>query len=196
MTLPAITVPAAAPLFLASGHSVTEDSVYAPVRAATGSSRQRRVWTVTERIVTVEWLLEAAVLTDVEAWFEDVLQAGARTFSVQLRNEGAVPGFLWWEARWISFEVQMLHFGRGRVTGQLMLFGEGSAEGPERGVLAFEVSLPLDDVPAPVFIPVEYGMELQLPLGQGVVVPPTRITEDGENRITEDGELRILESFL
>lgn len=196
MTLPAITTPAGTPKFLASGHAVTEDSVYAPVRPATGHSRQRRVWTVTERVVAVEWFLEASLLPTVEDWFEQTLQAGARTFSVQLRNEGAAPDMLWWEVRWVTFQTEMMSLGRGRVSGQLMLFGEGSVLPPEFGLLAMEVALPLDDVPGPVFIPVVYGMEVQLPLTQGSSTPPSRVTEDSEDRVTEDSETRLIEGFV
>jgi len=169
MTLPAITTPAGTPKFLASSHTVTEDSAYAVVKSATGHSRQRRVWTVTERLVNVEWFLEEDLLIATEDWYENTLQAGTRTFSVQLRNEGATPDLLWWEVRWISFQTEMMNYGRGRVSGQLMLFGEGSSTPPEFGVLAMEVSLPLDAVPGSVIVPVAYGMEVFLPLIGGEV---------------------------
>jgi hypothetical protein len=209
MTLPAIITPPGTAEFLATGHDVTEDSVYAQWKAATGHSRTRRVWTVTEREVGIEWFLEAGQLEAVEEWFETTLQAGVRTFSARIRNETTGPLLVWWEARWTRIEYEMLPLGRAHVTGSLMLFGEGSVEPPEFGLMAAEFLIELRDVRATVYPPAhlaaeflieligshpssmaaEFLIELGIDTGE-----EARITEDGETRLTEDGETRITET--
>jgi hypothetical protein len=203
MTIPLITAPAGTPFVLAEGHGIEEDSVFAQVPFATGHSRARRVWTVTERLVTVRWLLEADEMAAVDEWFEDTLQAGALEFAAQMKNVGA--GLLWWRARWVSFQTEMLHLGRGRVSGVLLLTGEGSETGPETGVLRMEVAAPLLDVRSIVSVPKLLAMEVLLQLLQPTVLrmevvvalddqhATRRLTEDGQIRITEDGVSRTIE---
>jgi hypothetical protein len=203
MTLPLITVPEGTPCFLAEGHGIDEDSVFAQVPFATGHSRARRVWSVTERLVSVSWLLEADEMAAVDEWFEDTLQAGAAEFAAQVKNVGA--GLLWWRARWVSFQTEMLHLGRGRVSGVLLLTGEGSVTGPETGVLRMEVLVPLLDVRSLVDVAKPLAMEVLVPLRQPAVLrmevfvaladlsATARLTEDSVPRLTEDGAIRRIE---
>lgn len=208
MTLPALVTPPGTAEFLATGHDVTEDSVYAQWRAATGHSRTRRVWTVTERVVGIEWLLERGQLDAVEEWFETTLQVGSRTFSARIRNEATGPLLVWWEARWIRIDYDMLPLGRAHVTGALMLFGEGSIEPPEFGLMAAEFAVDLRDIRStvyppnnlaaeflmnltsshPVLLAAEFRIDLESTTTGGV-----RFTEDDNTRQTEDGQTRIIE---
>lgn len=209
MLLPTITTPPGTPEFLASGHDVAEDSVFVQWKAATGHSRARRVWTVTERVVNVEWFLEPGYLEAVEGWFETTLQVGARLFSARVRNEETGPLLLWWAARWISIQYDMLPLGRARVSGSLMLFGGGSTEPPEFGLLSAEFAVTLDDVPAAVHAPsglnAEFLLELRdsartllaieilVDLAGASLSDSERAAEDGTVRETEDAQTRLIE---
>lgn len=128
MALPTILAPAGTPVFLAEGHAIALRNVYAPVRFAKGTARQRRVVTAQQRIVAVEWLLSGAQMADVEQWYEQTLDAGAIEFSARVANQGA--GLLYWRARWLEFQTEMMHLGRGRVSGKLLLTGTPQVEVP------------------------------------------------------------------
>lgn len=147
MTLPGITTPPGTPIFLADGHSIDETGPFAQVQFAVGHTRARRVRTANERVVSVSWLLSAAQLAAVEEWFETTLQAGARQFAAQVaRQDGS--GLAWWTAAWVSFETELLHRGRGRVTGQLLLTGEPTQTEPNTSNLASEGVISLLCIPA------------------------------------------------
>jgi len=120
-------------VFLAAGHGIEEDSVYAAVQMASGHSRQRRRWTVPERVVSVSWLLKGeAQIAEVDEWFDITLEAGALPFSAQVANQGSGSALLWWRARWLAgWQFEMIPGGFCRVTGQLFLTGEGSEDGPD-----------------------------------------------------------------
>lgn len=208
MTLPSITAPTGTPVFQEAGHGIEEDSVYAQVQFATGHSRARRVSTVTERVVSVSWFLEADELAAVDDWYQSALQAGTREFSAQVRSQVTGQRLLWWTARWIEFQTVMLTRNRGRAGGRLLLTGDGSETGPELGVLAMEVLVELLDVRSTVSLPVPLAMEVLVELLQPTVlrmevsiallndyfISGSRITEDGQQRTTEDGQERRTEA--
>lgn len=207
MSLPSITAPPGTPAFLVDGHAIEEDSVYAQVRTATGHSRARRRWTVMERVVSVGLILEADQLEAFDEWYETALLAGAREFAAQIANQGEGARKLWWRARWISFDIEMMHRGRGYVRGSLFLSGDGSEEGPNTGALAMEVAVPLLDIRSAVHLPAGMAMEIEVALLQPAVlrmeiivallttyVPAAaRLTEDDDLRVTEDGDARVTE---
>lgn len=161
MALPPIIAPPGTPVFLADGHEVEEVSRHAQVRFGTGHGRARPARTAVDRIISVAWFLSAEQMLDVFNWYEDGLEAGALTFSAYIKRIGA--GMVWREARWIQFETEMLHLGRGRVSGRLMLFGPEYAQGPVINDLAVEVLFPLNAVATPT-IPVELAAELSFAL--------------------------------
>ena len=161
MALPPIIAPPGTPVFLADGHEIEEVSPYAQIRFGTGHGRARPARTIVERVVSVEWFLSAAQMLDVYEWYEDGLEAGERTFSAYLKRLGA--GMIWREARWIQFETEMLHFGRGRVSGSLLLFGPEYSQGPTINDLAIEVLFPLNAVATPT-IPVDLSIEIDFAL--------------------------------
>jgi hypothetical protein len=208
MSLPGITAPPGTPVFLASGHTVSEDSVYRTVKYGTGHSRSRRVTTIAERIVTVQWFLEAGDMEAVDDWFENTLVAGTRMFAAQVANQDA-PGLLWWAARWISPpEYEMLHLGRAKLSGQLLLTGEGSVTGPDTTALAaeFEEALSANPILIPtnaslaaefeeaLIVPLLFFVEFEEALAQPEPGEP-RVTEDDDDRVTEDGESRETEAI-
>lgn len=180
MSLPGITAPVGTPLFLADGHSITEDSMFAPVRPRTGHSRLRRVRTAPERVVSVGWLLEADELLRVIEWFEDTLQAGALEFAALVANQG--PGQRWWRARWVSFQTEMLHKGRGRVTGTLFLVGDPSETGPDLSQLAAEAVVALQSSASatiPSLLAAEVVIALQAQSGDTLLAAEVDIALDG-----------------
>lgn len=208
-TLPSITAPAAVWPFLADGHSIDEDSHYSQVGFTTGHSRARRRWTETARVVTVRWLLEEADLTAVTSWYEDTLLAGAREWSARVRKQGAGPETgLWWRARWIDYQTEMIGLGRGIVSGRLLLIGEGGVDPPETSTLAMELGIALLDIRSTVSVPAHLAMEITIALLQPTTelaieievsllmdyfVTDARLTEEGEPRITETEDNRAIE---
>ena len=147
MSLPGITAPAGTPDFLADGHEVEEFDAYARVGYATGTARTRRVRTAVERVVAVRWLLTAAQMLAVDDWFEVALDAGSREFAARVASQDGA-GVLWWRARWLRYETQMLPMGRGIVTGALFLTGSGSATPPDTSAMAMEIVAALTCTPA------------------------------------------------
>lgn len=202
MSLPSITAPSGTPPFLAYGHGIEEDSVFANVKSATGHGRKRRVYTVPERVVQVSWFLDADELEAVEDWYENTLQAGSLEFAAQVANQG--PGLLWWTARWVDIQYELLHFGRARVTGSLFLTGEGSETGPDTSDLAMEVVVALIDIRSKAVLssslamevvinlvqPLELAIEVEIELGS--VYESLELREVGGFELREDGgkELR------
>lgn len=162
MSLPPILAPSSAPVFLADGHQISERSPYAPVQYGSGHTRLRRVRTVPERVVSVEWFLEAGVLAEVEEWYEEVLVAGQELFSARVANQEG-SGLVYWAARWISFEYELLELGRARLSGSIYLYGEPSATPPETGEFAVEVGIVLEST-ADATIPLEFAVEMSIVL--------------------------------
>lgn len=180
MSLPGITAPTGTPLFLADGHSIAEDSMFDSVRSRSGHARLRRVRTAGERVVSVAWFLEADELLAVIDWFEDVLQAGALEFAALVANQG--PGQRWWRARWMSFQTELLHKGRGRVTGTLLLVGSPSETGPDLSQLAAEISVALRSsatATIPALLEAEIVIALQAQSGDTLLAAEVPVGLDG-----------------
>jgi len=162
MSLPPILAPSSAPVFLADGHQVSERSPFARVGYGSGHSRLRRVRTTTERIVTVEWFLDAGVLEEIVEWYEEVLYAGQESFSARVANQDG-SGLVYWAARWVAFEYELLELGRARLSGSIYLYGEPSATAPETGEFAAEVGIVLNSS-ATATIPLEFAVEMSIVL--------------------------------
>lgn len=163
MALPGITAPPGTPVFFVLGHAIDESSVFAQVRPARGHSRARRKQSVPERTVSVQWQLEADTMAAVWNWYEDTLKAGSLEFSAHVAAE-VTTGLVYWQARWktISFELQ--HLGRGRVSGELFLRGEPSAEAPNTSSLAMEINVPLRSILGSIAGNADLTMEISLAL--------------------------------
>lgn len=185
--------------FFVEGHGIDEASVYSQVKPITGHSRARRVWTITERVVSVSSVLEADKLAEVDAWFENDLQAGSLEFAAQVADQRDGDQLLWWTARWVDYSVEMLHFGRGRVFGTLFLTGEGSEIGPDTA-LSMEISVPLLDIRSSLYPPTSLAMEIAVSLEQTVgmameievallgLYPSFILREDSGYLLREDGD--------
>lgn len=188
--MPQIRLPAGTPCFLAAGHGITPDSVYADVRMRTGHARKRRIYTSAPRVVDVAWVLEAEQMTAVDAWYEDVLLAGERAFAAQVKAQG--PGKLWWRARWVEpYEAEAMHLGRWRVTGRLLLTGVGQVEDPYIPEMEVEFGAALTATAVLTVVPllgVEFGAALT-----GTATPTDALwTQSGEFILTQNDEPLLL----
>lgn len=169
MALPTIIAPPEAPVFLADQHEIEELSRYAQVPMQIGHSRPRVVRSRNERVLDVSWFLEADELLAVYEWYESTLQAGTHLFAAHVARQGgdpttgAWPSLAWWTARWMEFQTEMLHYGRGIVTGKLYLIDGPFADGPDLGSLAMEIRVPLLGSAAPT-IPSALAMEISVAL--------------------------------
>lgn len=169
MALPTIIAPPEAPVFLAEGHDIDELSRYAQVRMQVGHSRARPVRSANERVVSVRWFLDADALLAVYEWYEGTLEAGTRLFAAKVARQGGDPtsgewpSLAWWSARWLDFSTEMLHYGRGVVSGRLYLIEGPFAEGPDLGSLAMEIRAPLIGSASPT-IPTSLAMEIEVGL--------------------------------
>lgn len=169
MALPTIIAPPEAPVFLADGHEIENLSRYAQVQMQTGHSRPRPVRSQPERMVDVVWLLEAAPLLAVYEWYEGTLKAGTRLFAARVATQGpgpvsgVWPSLSWWTARWVQFQTEMMHYGRGRVFGRIYLIEGPFETGPDLSSLAMEIRVPLLGSAAPT-IPANLAMEIDVAL--------------------------------
>lgn len=165
MSLPGITVPPGTPGFLADGHGIAEDDVYAPVRFGTGHSRARRRRTAANRVVSVSIYLEPAELVALDDWYWETLESGTLEFAALVAHQG--PGARWWTARWLTYSIEMLNGDAGRLHGSLYLRGEPSVEGPNTFSLAMEMRAAVTTTPGVVPANVALAMEIDA----GVTVP-------------------------
>lgn len=137
MPLPQLTLPAGTPHFRARGHGVEQSSQFAHPRFQTGHSRARRVWTASERLVTVSLLLRRARMAAFHAWYEGPLADANGRFSALVANDETVEAKLLWYAA--EFEGVPTYTPRGPqhwvITATLRLTGAGQAEGPYTGEL-------------------------------------------------------------
>lgn len=169
MALPTIIAPPEAGVFLADGHEIQELSRYAQVPMQTGHSRARVVRSQNERMVNVSWFLEADALLAVYEWYEGALKAGTRLFAARVATQGGDPStgvwpsLSWWTARWVEFQYEMLHYGRGIVTGRVYLIEGPFQEGPDLGALAMEIRVPLLGSATPT-VPADLAMEITVAL--------------------------------
>lgn len=169
MALPTIIAPPEAPVFLADGHEIENLSRYAQVPMQTGHSRPRAVRSQRERMINVVWFLEAAPLLAVYEWYEGTLEAGTRLFAARVATQGpgptsgTWPSLSWWTARWVEFQTEMLHYGRGRVFGKLYLIEGPFEAGPDLSSLAMEILAPLLGSATPT-IPADLAMEISVPV--------------------------------
>ena len=115
----AVALPAGVPRFHVEGHSIDEDDQYAPIGYLVGR-RRRRIFTAPYRTATIRWLLEPAALAAVSDWYEYDLEAGSLAFNAEIKDQES-DALETVEARWINFSIQMLHLGRGLITGTLFI---------------------------------------------------------------------------
>ena len=169
MALPGIIAPPEAPVFLADGHEIEHLSRYVQVQMQTGHSRPRVVRSQPERMVNVEWFLEAPAMLAGYEWYEGTLEAGTKLFSARVASQGIDPAtqvwplLTWWTARWVQFQTEMLNLSRGRVSGRIYLIEGPFETGPDLSSLAMEIRAPLLGTAAP-YVPADLAMEIDVAL--------------------------------
>lgn len=163
MSLPGITAPPGTPVFFALGHAIAESSVFATVKMGRGHTRTRRKQSVPERIVSVQWQLEADEMTAVINWYEDTLKSGSLEFAAHVAAE-VTGGLVYWAARWKSFSTELQHLGRGRVSGELFLHGEPSGEVPNTSSLSMALNVALRSLPGSIAGNTNLSMQIDVAL--------------------------------
>ena len=159
MALPGITLPDGVPILLGEGHAIEESSVFAAVKPTTGHRRMRRLYTVPDRVVPVNWSLNSAQMAVFDDWFENALAVGSNFFSIRVKDQDSA-GLLWWKAKWVEpYTADPVAPNRWHVTGSVKLFGEGSATPPDVSALALEISVPLT---GSAVVTAPQGLELEI----------------------------------
>lgn len=144
MALPGITLPAGIPILLGEGHAIEESSVFAAFKPTTGHRRMRRIYTVPDRVVPVNWSLNSAQMAAFDDWFENALDVGSNFFSIRVKDQDSA-GLLWWKAKWVEpYTAEPLAPNRWRVSGSVRLFGEGTATPPNVFSMELAIAVPLN----------------------------------------------------
>lgn len=129
MALPELLTPSGLPAFIADGHSFTPQTLYGDVDMGAGPARKRRLWTAAPKIVRVSWVLTAEQMARVHRWFERSLIVGTLHFAASIEGMDGEP--VWYEAQWLEpFQKDPMALGRWRVSGSLILSGDGETEPP------------------------------------------------------------------
>lgn len=198
MALPEITAPAGTPVFLEAGHAITPRSVYSNVAMTTGYARKRRIYTTAPRIQAVAWFLNSKQMAAVDDWFEHTLLVGHRHFAALVASDRG-PGRLWWDAQWVApYRAEPLNSGFWRVTGELLLIGDGSVDGPVSTSASLEIVAALTST-AVATLDGHATMEIEaallplsiahLEMGAALLAftPDFMLHEDGGYLLREDG---------
>lgn len=178
MALPQLTLPPGTPPFLLDGHQIEQNSLYGVSPMQAGHSRTRRVWTSSERFADVSLFLTADRMAAVHDWYEGPLFDGNGRFSAHVADdEGGIERALWWPAEFEAPpEYEPVGPSYWRMTARLRLTGQGQADGPYTGELAYAVSVALNGEAAGVVVPqiryaVSIALQDQVQLGYSVTVP-------------------------
>lgn len=168
--LPSITPPPSLPPFLAKQHGQESLPLFATTTPQAGLSRRRQLFTPgVPRTLEFEWDLTQDRMTVLDAWFESILLAGEREFSVQVANLG--PGLLWFAARFVEpYSAAADDASNWRVTGRLLLTGAGSIDAPPPAALVAAIQVALRG---------SAGLRVLKPLAAAVTVAltgPTPVT--------------------
>ena len=205
MALPLIFVPSGLPLPLVRGHAQSIDDQFDHVPMRQGEGRKRRLYTASNRVARLIWLLTEAQTLEWEAWFEETLDRGNREFACPVAKlEGPAGAVEYWTAQFIDPDVDdpiASPTGLWEISVSVLLTGEPSDTLPDTGELVLETFVTLGGtaaltVPAPlalstlVTLGATIGLSLEtiVDLGQ----PGYELREDGGYELREDGgkELR------
>lgn len=204
MSLPEILVPAGTPVFLENEHAQQPRGVYCDVPMGTGIPRRRRVSTTSPRTVAVSWSVNADRVAAIKAWYDNTLKAGSLPFSAHVARIGA-RGLMWWSATWVDPpNYEPVTARRWRVTGDLLLEGQGSVDGPVFTSAAAEFNAAM--VATAIVIRTAIA-SAEFVAALTTIAPsraefsaamttlendtPSRATSSGEIRITSFGDTRI-----
>ena len=190
MALPLIFVPSGLPLPLARGHGQAIDDQFDLVPVAQGEGRKRRIYTTSNRTVDLIWLLTEEQMLLWDAWYEDTLDRGNRTFACPVHKLGA-SDIEYWTGQFIEppNETPIASpTGLWEISVSVLLTGSPSDTLPDTGVLALAVVVSLGGtavlyVPNPLSLDISVslgttiGLSLDIYVSLGIPVPPV----DGGN---------------
>lgn len=207
MSLPGVFEPSGLPAFLAAGLGIVPDDVYATPERGTGHYRKRRLYTTAPRRVSVSRILTPAQAVAYDDWFESTIVVGETHFTAWIANQGA--GQLWYEACWVApYQAEPFATPQGifwRMTGDLVLIGDGVVEQPLDGAMAVEYVAHLlgaGAVEASGEMAVEYSANLSPAILLSVeyeadllqIIRTFRLREAVDYRLREGGGKRFRES--
>ena len=204
MALPELLQPAGTPCFLLAGHANAPDPLHDDFAVRQGHGRKRKVQTAAPRYVEVSIDMspeEAAIYDD---WYENALGVGNALFTAPIAPLG--EGTRYWTAQWVGPPLwtprAAAHGLRWRLSGTLLLTGEGSDTLPLGATLATEYVIALTGsaaITSGVTLATEYVIALigELPLTTEYLVElistetDVRITTVGDTRVTTGGDRRV-----
>jgi len=198
MVLPLIFVPSGLPLPLVRGHGQSIDDQFDHVPALQGEGRKRRLYTASNRIARLIWLLTESQMLAWDAWYEDTLDAGNRQFACPVAKLGGGT-VEYWTAQFIDPDVDDPIASPGQlweVSASVLLTGTPSDTLPDTGDLDLSTLVTLGGtadltVPAPLSLStlVTLGSATGLSLETLVTLgPPSfELREDGGYELREDG---------
>lgn len=204
MSLPLIFIPSGLPLPLARGHAQSIDDQFDHVPMRQGAGRKRRIYTASNRIARLVWLLTESQMLAWDAWFEDVLDAGKRQFACPVAKLGPAAGEVeYWTAEFVDVDTDdpiASPGGLWEVNASVLLTGEPSDTLPDTGVLSLDTVVSLGGTAAlsvPALLTLDTvislgsvtGLTLDTVISLGPRIPPSmELREDGGFELREDGD--------
>lgn len=162
MPLPGILMPSSMPVFQLADHNAQWQSPFVNFEMGTGHRRKRRVRTVMPQIYSVSALFTRQQMTDFHRWHRDTLRNGERKFAARVKEQG--DGLLWYESAWVGmYQAVPLNGGYWRVSGDLLVTGDGQVEPPGAASFSSHVSVRLR-ARGSLFVPVRFGSSVTVAL--------------------------------
>jgi hypothetical protein len=162
VALPELLQPAGT-CFLVADHAFTPDPLHDDMSPMQGHDRKEMVQTYAPRFVDVALILEADEAVVYDGWFENTLIVGNGLFTARIARLGEAV-LQYWAAQWVGPpNWQALSKGRWRLSGRLLLTGEGQSEPPNDPALEIEFTVALTGtaaLSAGVALEIEYQVAL------------------------------------
>ena len=106
----------ALPVPLQEGYGLRPISPIARTQMTSGRARQRRRYTSTPTVATVDWLLTDSEAQAFEAWYRDAITDGAAWFNMNLRTPGGEA------AKYVALRISTRgHFWKAETSGAIQL---------------------------------------------------------------------------
>jgi len=205
VTLPLIFIPSGLPLPLVRGHGQSIDDQFDHVPMAQGEGRKRRIYTASNRIATLVWLLTESQMAEWDTWFEETLDRGNRTFACPVAKLGP-GGMEYWTAQFIDPDVDdpiASPSGLWEVSASVLLTGIPSDTLPDSGALSLDIIVALNGT-AELTIPNHFALDIFVRLGARIGLTldiavslseaSFELREDGGFELREDGGKELRET--
>lgn len=164
-------MPAGVPCFLLSGHAVEPDALHDSLDFMQGHGREVQLFTVAPRYAEVSLDLSEAQAGQVDEWMQTALVVLTAPWTAEIAPLGASSRY--WAAQWVAppawsprarKQADGSHSTRWRLSGRLLLTGEGSDAKPLGGVLSTTYTIDLTGsvrISAAVALDTEYTVDLR-----------------------------------